>query len=368
MDAVSPVAAEFFHPDGELRCRKGTPLRYARQPLRSFLLQPSFLYGPAAFFQEAAQGDGPLLCAALRGGWPIFTLHRPVIRMAAPQPAWADRIPPEDFDLLREKTGLDPLAGALSPQLRTGIATPELTFPTAVPFPVRWQQSLRGARKLKDPVEPLCVTAFLKECAPTGESLGEQQQRFLHLAAVRHFPILCFADGDSARWILPRMPNVLEYKRRYGLPLEGGYKAGEAEAYLRLSAPWLLNQAREKYLNHSHYVWFDFDYLAYPVYAGAMLDWDLLCRDEIVLGSVDGVPDASMVVVPQRRLNDLCREAGQLINSRLAKADALPSPEELWAGLREKHPDWFFLPELPGKRALFNLLVLGRGEEFHTEA
>jgi hypothetical protein len=54
-----PRGGESFDDAGRLCFHRGTPLRYARAPLRSAFLHPDFCFAPAAFFQEMTEEDGP---------------------------------------------------------------------------------------------------------------------------------------------------------------------------------------------------------------------------------------------------------------------------------------------------------------------
>lgn len=373
VDAVAPVAAEAFDEGGCLCFHKGTPLRYAREPQLAAFLHPSFCFAPAAFFQAMATEEPPLFLAAFRQKWTLFTLHKPLLHLAWDLPLAPCPIPPEEgrasglarFGL---KFSMKLESRQLSAMARTGIFTADLSFPMRVPVMVHLQEAMRDFLNRRSPLNPLCVTAYLSLPMP-GESLpDEEMSRFRRLAALKNLALLCFADGDTARRLMPILPNVLEYKRRYGLPLEVDVRPEDALNFLRLSKPFLLSQGREKFLSHSHYAWIDFGYLRYPVYERAALDWEALCTDKIVLAQVNQQPDTSMLVVPEARLNALCQEVQRRCEESLAQRRALPKEEELWRAMLHDLPDWFTPVELPARHALLDLTMMSREEEFHVLA
>ena len=163
-------------------------------------------------------------------------------------------------------------------------------------------------------------------------------------------------------------PNVLEYKSRYGLPVAEDVSSAEALNYVRLCKPFLLAQSREKMLGHSHYIWVDFGYLRYPVYDRAALAWENLCTDKIVLATVDGQLDMSMIVMPQQHVLPLSREITALCQTFRNREGRLPEEAQLWQDLMDEHPDLFQLVDLPNRRELMTLALTSREEEFHVKA
>jgi hypothetical protein len=178
--------------------------------------------------------------------------------------------------------------------------------------------------------------------------------------------LLAYADGPACRQVTAIHPNVLEYKRRYGLPVEEDVPSAEALKYVRLCKPFLLGQSREKMLGHSHYIWLDFGYLRYPVYEGASLIWDELCTDKITIAQVDGQLDLSMIVMPQQHVLSLCREITALCQNEREKTGCIPEESWLWHELMQAHPDLFRLIELPGRRELLTMALTSREEEVHA--
>ena len=371
VDAVCPVAAESFDAQGRLCFQRGTPLRYATAPQKSAFLHPDFCFAPSAFFREMQQEQGPLFLSAFRRKWEVYTLHRPVIHISDDMALEPCEIPlPEEADpslsRFEKRFGMRFATRQLTPMARQGIFTVDLTFPTHVPYTVRAQEALRELLRRKDGVSPLCVTAYLS-MPEEGPNMHEQYQCwFEYLSGLKNLSLLCYGDGETTRKIMPLHPNVLEFKPRYGLPVEGELPPGETINYIKLSKPFILARSREKFLNHSHFIWMDYGYLRYPVYERACIDWANVCSDRIVLSMVNGVPDISMLVVPDAMLLTLCREIAAVCENELNTRGHLPMETELWLMLIREHGDWFELVELPGDRELFTLTMMSREEEAHV--
>lgn len=373
VDAVSPVAAESFDGEGQLCFHRGTPLRYAKAPEKSAFIHPDFCFAPAAFFREIACEEGPLFLRAFRCKWNVYTLHRPVIHML-----WDIPVPPcllragergcDGLARLEKHFSLRAATRQLSAMARQGVFTADLTFPIHVPGVVRAQEALRQAAGKRSKATPLCVTAFLS-LPEQGENMLEQYLCwFGYLTRLKNIALLCYGDGGTVRRITPTHPNVLEYKRRYGLQVDTDIAPQEAANFFRLSKPFIMAQSREKFLHHSHYAWIDFGYLRYPVYERAALDWDNICTDKIVLATVNGVPDPSMIVAPDERVLTLCREIHALCEAELSASACLPKETALWTTLTKEHPDWFQLIEMPARRELLTMTMMSREEEAHVHA
>ena len=267
VDAVCPVAVEGFDEGGRICFHRGTPLRYARQSQRCAFLHPRFCFGPAAFFQQVAHSQGPRFLAAFQQRWDLYTLRQALMHLT-----WDDPLPPcpvegEERVLQRfeKRFGLRLDTRQLSPMARLGLTSPELTFPTCVPLPVKWQEAVHRLLCRNNQSRPMCATAYINlPVAPP--NLPEEYLCWFHyLSRIRAIPMTCYAEGDKLRQLTGQYPNLLEYKRRYALPLECALRPEEALNYLRLSRVFLLRKTREKYPNQTHYVWVDFGYQRYPV-------------------------------------------------------------------------------------------------------
>ncbi len=374
IDAVCPVAAESFDQGGLMHYHRGTPLRYAREPQPGAFIHPDFCFAPADFFRERGEEREPVFLRAFRTQWNVFTAHRPLIRLR-----WDEPVPPCDvqgYDAGRagklrqfeQKAGVRFEKRQLSAMARLGLFGGELHFPVHVPLGVKAQELIRRAAHRRSRVNPLCVTVHVTLPEPPPNLPEEYLGWFEYLTRLKNISLLCYADAEHIRRVSPIHPNVLEYKRRYGLPTQAQVEPQDALNLIKLSKPFLLGTSREKFLTHSHYVWMDFGCLRYPVYEQAFLDWESVCGERIVFAAVNGKPDLSMFTVPEKLVLPLCREIAARCDKALKADGHLPQEEALWAELVHDKPEWFQVRELPGYRELLTLLSLPRGEEFHTKA
>ena len=130
----------------------------------------------------------------------------------------------------------------------------------------------------------------------------------------------------------------------------------------------LLNVAREKQLNHTHYIWVSRSVLRYPVYERVCPDWNEICTDKLVLATVEEEPDTAMIVVPERLVAEIGRECFDRCRESLARTARLPEENALWQALIRERPDIVSTIPLPRKGMLIDLTMQGRGEELMTEA
>lgn len=374
VDAVYPVAAEGFDQQGQLCFHRGTALRYARVPQRSAFLHPDFCFASSAFLREMAEDTAqPLFFRAHCARWDAYTLHTPVIRMMWDQPLMPESpvITTEEdkvqLSRFEKRYGLRIALRQLTAQARQGVFTADLRFLMHVPYPVRLQEKLREIRYRRSKVNPLCVTALLIRPQMEDSLKEEYLSWFGYLVGMKNIALLAYAEGAVCRQLTAIHPNVLEYKQRYGLPVKD-VPEEDALRYVRLCKPFLLGQSREKMLGHSHYVWVDFGYLRYPVYAGASINWDEVCTDRITMATVDGRLDPSMIVIPQQHVLPICREIAALCQTAVEHGEHLPEETEMWERLMQEHPDLFTTVEMPGRRELMTLTLTSREEEFHARA
>ena len=369
VDAVAPVALDRFQADGSLVFKKGMPIRYAGMPLPSAFLHPGFCFGPAGFFNAMAGEPTPRFLAAHRLGWRLMTLHRPAVRSIREMPVPGCGLPDslagcEDF---QRDFAVDLINHTVSARARTGLFSVDLSYPMKTPVAVRFQEMLRARAAGRGTAVPMMVTAMIDGLESRDQLPEETMHSFAMLCAVKSIPLLCFADGAHMRRVAPLLANILEYKPRYGLRLpkdnnNNNRPAGSQE----LSKIFLLAQAREKFLSHTHYGWLDPDVLRWPVSERAALQWDTICQDRVVLATVDSIPDPSAVIVPEQYVLPLCSAISELCGIELWEKGVLPDEISLWQTLMQLHPEWFNAVALPEKRRLLTLTMAGRGEEFHT--
>lgn len=368
VDAMAPVAVRRLDIRRIIYYHSGTPLRYVQHPIRSAFYNPRFCFAPAGLFREAQMWKPPYFLAAYQHRWHFYTPNRPVVRTTSPTWLQVDsvrRVTEEEASSFGTRFSISLTKPEASPMARCGIFEPDLTPPTRIPLRVKVQEALRGLKSSK--ASPLCVTAWLK--LPEVPLDDTRMVPFRRLCAMKNLPLLCFADHESAPRILLTHPNVLEFKRRYGLSVpDEALTPWNLPEYVHLCKTFLLARAREKFMTHSHYIWMNFDYLTYPVYERASLAWDAICGDRITMAMVNGCADTSMVVVPEERIEPLCREIAARCAMNLKKGTLLPVEWALWDNLYYDHPDWFQTIPRPKKGQLLSLALTPRGVEWGTKA
>ena len=356
LDAVCPVGADAFTVDGEITFRHGTPLKYTVGLERGPFLHQDFAFAPAGFFRQMAEESAaPLFLRAFEEGWHLYTLTKPVIRLVWDIPLPACRVSPEhplceDFLKL---FGVDFRTGSLSAQSRRGMLNEELNFRMSVPVSMKlqerfrlWQQNRRKAAGKG--AHPLFVTL----CA---SDMPEETQRWLRrLAALKHLPLLAYADPMQLRKITDFLPNVMEFKARYMMELP----VDAPQLLQKLSKASILAKARDRELTHSHYIWLDADCVQIPLYAGTVFRFEQVCTDKIMIAMVNGEPDPTMFAVPEKLILTLAREMEARCLTFLNQRGDLPTESELWQLMIREHPDWFQLVVLPVQRQLFTRLTI----------
>ena len=356
LDAVCPVGADAFSPDGQLSFRRGIPLKYISDVERSPFLHPSFVFAPAGFFRAMAEENPlPLSLRAFEDDWHIYGLNKSIIRLV-----WDVSIPPCHVDPAHplcenfaKVFGVDFRTGSLSAQSRRGMVNEELNFRMKVPFAIKAQNALLRLKltlpfvKPKNPPEPLCVTLYTQD-------MPEETHRWLRrLTELKNLPLLAYAGPMLLRRITDFLPNVLEFKARYMMDLPV-----DAPQHLqKLSKVAILARARDRELTPSHYVWLDADCVQIPLYHRTVFRWNKLCTDKIVIAMVGGQPDPTMFVVPEKMLLTLSREMEARCLTFLNQRGDLPAEKELWQMVIRDHPDWFQLKVCPVERQLFTHLI-----------
>ncbi len=363
LQAVSPVAANAFDPEGRLIQQRGVPLRYAAESEPGALISPSFCFARAGFFRDMAESPDEPFWTAFRRRWAVYTLWDPVAWLAADDPLPAVAAP-EDPELRQRFTlhfGIDFSARTLSAKAREGVWRNSLEAPVKVPWRVRMQERLRGWDAGMSKLTPLVVTGRLAD-AP-GEDPPEQQLvRFRRLCGLRDLPLVCYADRASWPQIAKTGCNLIEFQQADGLPGAQRVKKTEADAWIRLSKPFLLAAARDRDPNRSHYIWMDFDYLRYPVYGKTALDWPVICGQRVTVGWVNGRPDLSMFCVPEMQVLPLCRDFSAISAAAVARTGELPEERAVWERIIREQPLRFETVELPAERELFTLTMPIRDE------
>lgn len=355
LDAVCPVGADAFTVDGELTFRHGTPLKYTTGLERGPFLHPAFAFAPAGFFRQMAEeSDKPLFLRAFEGSWHLYTLPAPVIRLVWDIPVQPCRVSPDDplCEDFMQVFGVDFRTGSLSAQSRRGMVSEELNFRLKVPVPVKLQEKLRLWRQQRQQAagkapHPLCVTLY------TQDMPAETLRWLKRLAELRNLPLLAYADPMQLRRITDFLPNVMEFKARYMMELP----VDAPQLLQKLSKAAILAKARDRELTHSHYIWLDADCVQFPLYAGTAFRFQQVCTDRIMIAMVNGEPDPTMFVVPDKLILTLAREMEARCLTFLNQRGDLPTETELWKLIIREHPEWFQLVVYPVQRQLFTRLT-----------
>jgi len=354
LSAVCPVAADAFNEAGELTFQHGMPLRFTTLPARGPFLHPDFCFAPAGFFRAVAEGDEPLFMRAFRAGWELYTPINPRISLLWDVPVAPVRIPAshDQQEAFASLFGVSFASGILSAQSRRGLLSEKIDDRRRVPLRLKLQESWRQWKfnlhqkyqKRKARLEPKCVTHF--HAAMTDETL----YWFRQLAAMKNLHLAAYVEPLLKRHIAEFLPEVYDFLPHHGMELPGC----TPDALAPLSKAAILSAARDKFLSPSHLVWMDPDCVRYPLYHGAFLDWEAICTDRIVIGMVGGVPDTSILAVPERMVLGLATDMHARALAILRQRGQLPSEAELWSLVIRENPDWFSLVVLPVRGQLFN--------------
>ena len=76
-----------------------------------------------------------------------------------------------------------------------------------------------------------------------------------------------------------------------------------------------------------------------------------------MIAMVNGQPDPTMFVVPDKLVLTLAREMEARCLTYLNQRGDLPAEQELWQLIIREHPEWFQLRVFPVERQLFTLLT-----------
>lgn len=370
LKAVYPVAADRFDEEGLLHFHHGSPVRFASQPEMTAFLHPDFCFAPASFFRQLAEGDEPLFMRAFRHGWTLYTLHQPLMEVIW-SPQVAPCFIPARHDLTGEfeqETGVSFAGRLLSPQARRGslltVEEQEKNQKVSVPLQMRWQERLRLWKRdggewlaeLKADLKKQTYTRITPKCITLCTAGMEEDGLYWlrrHLAPLQDLHLMVYAAPQLVRTIAEFLPDVHEYQGRYGVDIP----SEDVHAVAMLSKASLLAVTRNRFLTHSHYVWIDADCVRYSLYKGTVLEWKKICTDRIVMATIQGRPDPSLFVVPDRLVMNLAREFEARCLSLYTTRGGLPTESEIWQTIIREHPDWFELVPTAAKRQLFPRLT-----------
>lgn len=353
LDEVCTVAADEFQPDGSLTLQRGMPMRHMKKPVAGPFLHPGFCFAPSGFFRAVAAAGDMQYLEAHRAGWQLYTLHTPVIRLQydvplQPVTAVDDQ---ELLDSFAQRFGVDFTIRTVADHARRGMQEKTFTLPEEFPWKLRMAERWRRFhyrlthllwwRNRK--ITPQAVTIVTPDL-PEDAAVWLRQ-----MAKLENLAMTAYAPAALKRQLVEFLPDVYDLRPQHTMEITGI----PMETLLPLSKVAALSATRDRTLKHSHYVWMDPDCVRHPVFPGAFFDWENICTDRIFIAMVNGHPDTSMFVVPDRMLLDLANDLQARTLAILTQRGALPTETELWELVMRENPSWFQHVVCPQRGQLF---------------
>lgn len=344
--------------DGQVVIGRGLPLVCAAGPVETLLIDPALLFGPLAFFQGEPVELSMLSMKAYLEGWSICALHQAIVWPAREPVRRVLMHPPADAVPGTTLARFEYLMGFRDGQWKTHAKAAMGLFGTASTYAQQMpaalglsQQASRARKKLLETPMPLMISAFVDLPQPR-YTPAFYTLRFGFLRRLEHLPLRLYTGGSQERQLRSSFPNTQSYPDNHLLPrtlLDAGMT--EAQHFAR-SKPLLMLRAARRQPEYEHVAWVDMDILPHPICPQALPDFSHLMDDRIHLATVDGLPDASFVVVPAQYLPHIAREALSitLLDAELKRGF---SEERLWQRLFLKKPEWFAVHTMPRRRLLF---------------
>ncbi|MBR3765498.1 MAG: hypothetical protein IKK57_13230 [Clostridia bacterium] len=350
---VCTVAADEFLPDGSLSLQRGMPMRHMKRPVAGPFLHPDFCFAPSGFFRAVASAGDMQYLEAHRSGWQLYTLHTPLIHLQYDMP-----LPPvtaaDDqalLDSFAHRFGVDFTIRTVADHARRGMQEKDFSLPEEFPRKLRMAERWRRFRYrmthllkwYKEKITPHAVTLVTPD-------MPEETEIWLRqLARLENLSLTAYAPSALKRQVVEYLPNVYDLQPQHTMEIAGVPQ----EALLPLSKAAALSATRDRTLKNSHYVWMDPDCVRHPVFPGAFFDWESICTDQIFIAMVDGHPDTSIFVVPDRMILDLANDLQARAIAILNQRGALPSETELWEMVIRENPGWFQHIVCPRRGQLF---------------
>lgn len=352
-----PALKEVYENESVLIGR-GLSLVCAERPVKTLVIDPAFVYGPVSFLREAELAEDTLSLAAYLTGFSVYVLPTPCLWPVQDPPARLLQLPSPDTLPGTTLARFEQLLGfrrgerRVEPKAAMGLFTHEEAYTQHLPNGLIWSQQARSVRmRLTETHMPLLVSAFID--LPDARVLPHfYTLRFGFLKRVESLPLLLYTGGSQERALRASFPNTQSYPEGTLLPrhlLESTMSA--SQRFSRSKLPLMLRAAQRR-VEFSHTAWVDMDILPHPVCAEAVPDFRTLMDDRIHLATVNGVPDASFVIVPEKLLEPLCKLA---VSITQLDAELNRGFEEslLWERLFQKKPEWFAIHRMPKRRLLF---------------
>lgn len=357
-EAVLPALKD--SPDGErVAIGLGLPLVCATAPQKTLIVYPGLFGGRVSFLRTAETQLSLLSLAAYVSGYSVYALHRallwplvqaPVMYLSRPA---QDALPGTTLARFEQLLGFHYGQTDCITKSAMGLFGPDEAYPQQMPRQLQMRCSLRAAwLRMQGKHLPLLVSAFIDLPSRQHVPSYYYRLRFGFLRRIQSLPLLLYTGGQQERAFRSDFAHTLSYPDNALLPRTLLQQGMTPEEHFARCKPLLMLHAAKKHAEFSHFAWLDMDTLPHPVCAEALPDLQPLMDDRIHLATVDGVPDASFVVIPQKLLARAAREAASItqLDAELKRgfSEAL-----FWQRLFEKRPDWFAIHPMPRRRLLF---------------
>lgn len=332
---------------GVFRIEPGLPLVCAAKPVRTLLLDPSLVFGPACFLQEGSLLEDSLSLSAFLQGYEIDVPVAAGLWPIGRQPTRKLRLPHQFLPgttIARFIQLLGIGQETLSAKSTFGLFDVPNTYPQVLPARLRMRQRLRGRNTL-----PLFVSAFI-DLPEAHRSAAYYLLRFGFLQKLNCLPLLLYTGGRQERALRATWPNTQSYPDRVvreQLPM-----VRDARSAFRRSKVLLMRMAAQRQPEFSHVAWLDMDILPHPLCPEAVPLLKPLMDEHIHMAVVDGTPDTSFMIVPASMLKRLEKDVLSitLLDEELKRGF---SEEALWIRLYQKRPQDFVIHHMPARQLLF---------------
>lgn len=335
----------------------GLPLVCCAGPVSTLLLDPAFVFGPIEFLGSEELSINTLSLVAYQEGyrccvsdalylWPMTELPRRILHLPP-----ASLVPGTTPGRFYQLAGLSEGQNIASAKATLGLFGTSDSYGQRMSAALKLSQTAAEARrKLIETHLPLFVGAFVDLPAPR-YPLPFYLLRFGFLKQINSLPLVLYTGGTLERPLRSMFPHTRSYPDNTVLPRTLLAEGMTPQQHFLRSKPFLLHHAVQKQVEFTHVAWVDMDILPHPICPDAQPDLEPLMDDRIHIAAVNGVPDASFVMMPARYAPAVAREAKSitLLDAELKRgfSEAL-----LWERLFMKKPEWFTIHPMPRRRLL----------------
>ena len=354
--AYLPALKNEFAEDA-VRLGRGLPLVAAAWPVRTLVVNPAVVFGSTDYLQKIETKSALLSFAAFAAGYSVYAVEVPLFcPRSKPKMRWLEQpgpglLIPTHLQRFEQSAGFSFEKRKVGVRASLGLFTLEDDYAQKLPWRLkairRMEEWLARVRRSKI----MFVTAFY-HMPEAFKPTKLYTIRLSYLKAIKSLPLTLYAGGKEEHLLKKGFPNTFSYPDNALLPkgfLQEGMTA--LQHFKRNKLP-LLARVSKSYPGFSHFAWVNCDILQHPVPAASVPNFSHLTDETIHLAVVEGVPDGSMMVVPQKHLKLLSREVHGLTQVDAAIKRSF-SEESMLLRLLEKYPDLFTLHDMPQKHLLF---------------